>query len=380
VLHLIDALGVGGGAEHSLVAILSELEQRNVRCSVATLIHRVGGLQEQVKREGYSIAVLGGPTWLHNVLRLRRLLKRTRPDILHSTLFKSGLVARLAVQGLKVTLVESLVSTPYDIEVVSHGSVPRWKISVVRRVDATTARIAGGQFHAVSDTVMEHARRTLGMPENRIVVISRGRRGDDYPTPSRGLRARAREAEGIPDQSVVFLNVGRQDPVKSQEDLIYSFADVVATNPATLLFVAGRAGSETQAIEHAVASSQLEESVRLLGHRTDLKSLYAAADVFVLPSLSEGAAGAMLEAMAMGLPIVASDAAAFREILQNGKYGLIAERRDRAALAAAMGEFARNSEARAVYGEFAKQRFDERYELASVANAMADYYRRLIQA
>ena len=139
VLHVIDALGVGGGAEHSLAMMLPLLRDRGISSSVACLIPRQGGLQKELQEQGFSVEVLPTRSWPGRVRALRRKVIAESPDIVHATLFNSCLAARLACIGLGVARVDSLVNTSYDRVRSARLTVPKWKLWVVRQLDALTA-------------------------------------------------------------------------------------------------------------------------------------------------------------------------------------------------------------------------------------------------
>jgi glycosyltransferase involved in cell wall biosynthesis len=108
-------------------------------------------------------------------------------------------------------------------------------------------------------------------------------------------------ADGVP----LFVNVARLVPEKAQHLLVDAFAEVRAALPDAELAIAGAAGSAEPAVRAAIAHHDLDGAVHLLGWRDDVRSLVAAADVFVFSSLSEGSPSAVLEAMAIGTPVVA---------------------------------------------------------------------------
>ncbi|MCZ7628813.1 MAG: glycosyltransferase family 4 protein [Microthrixaceae bacterium] len=179
------------------------------------------------------------------------------------------------------------------------------------------------------------------------------------------------------DTQIVF-NMGRQDAQKAHVDLIRAFAGVVEEHPRALLLIAGREGDATQQIRQALSETGIGDSVQFLGHRTDIADLLAAADVFVYPSRYEGLGGALIEAMAVGVPIIGSDAPAISEVLGHGRYGVIVERGDVAALGRAIVELLSDDEHRLSLRELGRMRFMERYELSLVIDQTFDLYRQTL--
>ena len=161
------------------------------------------------------------------------------------------------------------------------------------------------------DWIAHFGRRT----PDKIAVILPGRDADrlGQTTPERRKRARARL--GLRDDQYVLVNIGRQDYQKAQRYLLEALASVVRDHRNIVLLVAGRAGDASADLRDLIHDRKLERHVRLLGHRDDVPDVLAASDLFVFPSLYEGLPGAVIEAMALGLPIVASDIEPVRELV-----------------------------------------------------------------
>jgi glycosyltransferase involved in cell wall biosynthesis len=142
----------------------------------------------------------------------------------------------------------------------------------------------------------------------------------------------------------------------------------------------GRAGNATPDIARAYAelrSAGLGDHVQLLGHRDDVPDLLAAADCFVLPSRYEGVAGAALEAMGLGVPVVASALPSMAEAIDDGVSGILVSPGDPTALAAAIDRVLASREWSRAIGERGRERFLERFTIDHSARGMADLYRRV---
>lgn len=122
------------------------------------------------------------------------------------------------------------------------------------------------------------------------------------------------------DDDLVFLNVGRYSTQKSQDDLIRAMANVVDVIPNVQLFIVGW-GPREQEMRRLVRARNLEGHVSITGKVSSVEKYYAAADVFTLSSMWEGLPIALLEAMAAGLPVIATDVSGVREVVQEGETG-----------------------------------------------------------
>ena len=150
---------------------------------------------------------------------------------------------------------------------------------------------------------------------------------------------------GLDPDRPLLLWVGRLDPIKGLDVLVRATALVCRTQPVQLAIVGD--GPYREELLAGIAANDLADSVRLLGMREDVPSWLQSADVFVFPSRTEGLPNALLEAMAVGLPVVTTDVPGCRDLIQDGQTGLLVPVDDAAALAAAMlrlldpGPFAR---------------------------------------
>lgn len=378
VLHVINALGLGGGAEHSLAIMLPMLRERGIESDVAVLTQRSKGLEHSVREAGFDVTVLPG-RMPQQIRSLRKLVQRTNIDVVHCTLFEASLVSRLALVGVGLPLINSFVNTSYDPYRLSALKLTPWKIRAVRLVDRLTARRIDAA-HTITRAVGTEVAEVLRAPRTRITVIPRGRDSSDLGSPSIERRVAVRRSLGIGDTVPVVLNVGRQDSQKAQAALVEAFAEVRSALPDAVLLIAGREGDASPSIENALRRLPDGSAVRLLGHRDDVPDLLASADVFAFPSHYEGLGCSLLEAFALGVPVVGSDAAAIAEVLEDGALGVIVPRGDVSALGTALVDLLGDSVRRQRLSNLSHDRFAERYELDVVADATADFYRQVVAA
>jgi glycosyltransferase involved in cell wall biosynthesis len=374
IAFLINGLG-RGGAERSLAELLPGLRARGITPSVICL-DGGGELEEAVLDAGVEVRRLGG-TLAGAAIRLRGWLRRERPALLHTSLFEADVVGRLASVGTGVPVLCSLVNTTYAPVRLQDPNVRAWRLRAVRRIDASTARHLVAHFHAVSRAVKEAAVSDLGIPPERITVVERGRDPARLGAPSPGRRAAARRALGVGEGEVVLLNVGRQEFQKGQEHLLEAVARLVGRYPGLRLFVAGRQGHATGRLQAAVGRLGLGGTVRFLGHRDDVPELLAAADVFVFPSLYEGLGGALIEAMALALPIVASDLPAIREVVEEGRNAVLVPPASPEALAGAIVSVLEGGHRRQAMGARSREIFEERFTLERSVARMVELYERV---
>lgn len=374
VLLLVNSL-LGAGAERSLQALRPALAAHDIETRMATLTSL--GVAEG------DVDVLSDrhPGRRAAVRQVRRALRRNHPDLLHTTLFESDLVGRVAARLEGVPAVSSLVSTPYADAAREGEPVSAAKLRGVQFLDRMLARYATTAFHAISETVATAAVRDLGVPRERITVVARGRDAAELGERSEKRSARVRAALGIAGETPLILAVGREEPQKNHTTLVEAFACLRRRSSQAVLAIAGRPGRASEDIDAMARRAGLDAPALLrLGARDDVADLLAAADVFAFPSRWEGLGGAAIEAMALGTPIVAGDVPALRELLAGGQAGLLADPDDPHALAAALECALDDAEAAAQRATIARERFQAHYTLERSAEGMADFYRTVVKA
>lgn len=379
VLFVIDGLW-SGGTERSLAELLPALRGAGVDCAVACLREREEGVEEEVRGHGFAVHVLGGDGVLAQARSLRRLVKRLRPDIVHSSLFNGDMVSRIGLVGLNVVLVNSLVNNTYGPARLADPTLNSKRVRALQAVDAVTARLLVDHFHAVSESSKRDAVRDLRLPPARITVARRGRDARRLGAPTPARRTATRRALGLPDSAVVLISVGRQDNQKGQVYLLRAAHTLIPMHSQVQVLLVGRPGSASDSLADHTKQLGLANHVRFLGHRDDVPDLLAAADVFTFPSLWEGYPGAVLEAMALGLPVVASDIAPVREIVASGVTGLLFPPGEPDALAAALSTLISDPELRRRFGAEGRRRFLSCHTLEASVQALLALYCRLAEA
>lgn len=371
ILYLINGLGTGG-AERSLIDLLPGLEERGVDVKVACLYRRADGVQEEAARRT-EILFLPALSWSGRVREVRRLLRKLDPDVIHTTLFESDVVGRLAAIGIDIGVLSSLVNTSYDqARLSTDPNLSRFRLAGARFLDGFTARHLNTHFHAITEVAKQSAVKHLHILPNEVTVIRRGRDLRRLGELTRRRREEVRRRMGMRETDEIVLTLGRQEYQKGHIYLLEAAAQLKSTRPNLKVLIAGRAGNASNQLGRAVDRLGLAGIVTFLGHRQDVGDLLAAADLFCFPSIYEGMGGAVIEAMAMGVPIVASDIPAMREVV--GDAGVLVPPGAAERLGSAIGEVLDDPLVKKTITELAKERVRERFDLEQVADEMAALY------
>jgi glycosyltransferase involved in cell wall biosynthesis len=240
-----------------------------------------------------------------------------------------------------------------------------------RRLALRVAFGLSGRVVAVSDSLARHLSHDLWLPRSRITTIANGVRS----SPAATSHLHAELSLGPGDR--LLLAVGNLYPVKGHRFLLEALALLRARYPNLHLAIAGR-GELADALRVQARKLGLADRLHLLGLRSDIPNLLASADVFVLPSLSEGLPLALLEAMFAGCPVVASDVGEVRTALANGDAGLLVEPGQASALATALDRLlAAPSEARE-FGARAACRATAEYDVSRMVMRYVGIYEALL--
>jgi glycosyltransferase involved in cell wall biosynthesis len=360
-LFVIESFGAGG-AERSLVELLPRLSASGIRVVVACLYRREVGFEEEALQAGAEVRFLSGKGRWGRIRSLRHLVGEIDPDLVYTSLFEADLVGRLATIGLPVPVMCNLANTAYDPARLADPNVSKWRLQVVRLVDRVLGRFRTHHFHAVSQAVKDSTVATLGIPPEKITVVYRGRDLQRIGERSPQRRRQVRQRLAIDEATEMVVTVGRQEYQKGHIHLVGAFARVVADRPKARLYIVGRDGHMSGAIRQRITQLGLESAVFLLGHRADVTDIVAAADLFVFPSLYEGLGGALLEALALGMPVVVSDIPALREVVEAGGNGDLVAPGDEDGLAQAISGLLADPERRERYGRRSFEIFAERFD------------------
>lgn len=378
ILHVINSLG-GGGAERSLVELLPFYAAAGFDSKILCLKKPYDGLHGEVEREGVEIRSASGARFSGWLRETRGMIREEAVDLVHTTIFESDVVGRVAAWRSGTPVLTSLVNTSYDPIRLSDPNVSRSGLWLAKLIDGWTARHLSTHFHAITRAVKDAAVRHLGLNPERISVVERGRDADRLGVADPDRRRRARRNLGIREDDEVVVQVGRQDFQKGQRFLLEAAASLVSRRPRLTFLIVGRTGHASRELRRLQDDLGLGERIRFLGHRDDVPELLAAADVFAFPSLYEGQGGALVEAMGLSLPVVGSDIPAVREVVEDGRSATLVPPGRPNELASAIEELLEDTEKARAFGRRGRRIFEERFTLERSAARMIELYREILR-
>jgi sugar transferase (PEP-CTERM/EpsH1 system associated) len=358
IVHVLHSLGVGG-TENGALNLIRSLEPEFHHTVISMT---AGGALADRLPAGVAINYMGKNPGLdpRTALRLTTTIRGLRPDIVHSrnwATFDAVLAARLA--GVRIVIHGEHGRDIADPE----GRIPRRRR--LRRIFAPLV----SRFVTVSRDLHRWLVADVHIPEGKVTTIHNG---VDTARFVQGDRVAARAALGLPRDRLIIGTVGRLDPVKDQASLIQAFGSIISGHPEALLLIAGD-GPCRNDLRSLVASLGIDGRVCLLGERADIPLVLRAMDVFVLPSVAEGISNTILEAMATGLPVVATRTGGNPELVEDQVTGTLVPVRKPPDLARALDMYLGNPDLRSRHGQAARQRAVEQFSL----DRMTENYRNL---
>jgi len=366
VLWLIKGLGPGG-AERLLVTQAPYVDRERFAVEACYLLPWKDHLVPELERAGVPTRCLGvrrawDPTWIG---RLRRLVPEGRFDVVHAHLPYAAIGARMAVRRMG----ESRPRLVYT----EHNTWPRYR-PATRRLNARTFPLNDAVI-AVSDRVASSMR--LGPDGPPVTVIPNG-------VDSEGLGAAARTREdarrdlGVPAEGLVVGTVGGITAKKGHAVLVRAARAVVDAHPdARFVFVG--LPIDPDPVRAEIDRAGLGDRVVLAGYREEAARLMRAFDVYCLPSRFEGMPVSLLEAMALGIPAVATAVGGVPEVVADGEDVLLVPPDDPVALAATLISLLGDPARRRAVGE-AAARTAERFSLREMVHRTEAVYESVLGA
>lgn len=305
------------------------------------------------------------------VRELVRVIRANRPCVLHVNDMRPELVGITASKLTGCPLVSS-----------NHGWHSIWGGIGLKRQRNDVLRAFFARFCDLNIAVGECVRAESirrGIDPQKVITLHTGVNHSEFINAPDTNTARSRL--GYQPGEFVIGNFARLYPEKAQDVLVNAFASIAHEFPHARLLIVGT-GPLQSAIERQIRSLGLEGCVRLLPFQDDIAALYAAVDLFVLPSHAEGAALVLYKAMLAGVPVVASNVAAAPELIRDGIDGLLVPPGNPDALAGALRKMLTlDDDSLRRMGQAAGElaRADPRFSIRSSAAALTEIYMRMVQ-
>jgi len=367
IVHVVQHFGVGG-LENGMVNLLNHMPPERYRHAIVCLDgytdfrHRLQRNDVQFfalnQRPGHDFKLYG---------RLFKLLRELRPDLVHTrnlSALESQFVATAA--GVKARVHGEHGRDVFDL----HGK--NRKYNLLRKL----ARPLVHHYISVSKDLASWLEQTVGVERQRITQIYNGVDSVRFH-PRQDARAPIGPAGFMQGSELLIGSVGRMAQVKDFPTLVRAFVRLLEAQPELRerlrLVIVGEGGSRAECLE-LLRAANAEQLAWLPGERSDVAEIMGALDIFVLPSLGEGISNTILEAMASGLPVVATQVGGNPELVEHGQTGKLVPPGDAAALAQALLEYIEDNGKIQSHGRAARTKIDAGFSMAAMVRSYLGVY------
>jgi len=367
ILHVVEALGIGGGVENGIANLIRHMDHdrfEHILCAV----FRLGPQLERYPAERVRLLCLDQKAKKRSVQvgPLAHAIRELSPDVVHSRNW-GAMEAVMAGRWVRHC---SVVHSEHGIE-TNQSAEPRRR-NWFRRA---AFELADCVF-SVSEQMRDSLARTTGFPVSEIGVIHNGVDRQRFkPDPCARLRFRA--DQGIGDNEFVIGCVGRLNRIKDYPTVLRAAEVFSRSCPAWRLYIAGDGADQASLEAFVKASPVLNGRVHFCGLSGCVPNFLNGMDVYVLPSLFEGISNSLLEAMAVGLPVIASGTGGNPEVVVDGESGLLFPVGDFTRLAELLLRVQGDHELRIGLGQAALQRVTEEFSLDAMIGNYEQMYREL---
>lgn len=364
VLHVITRFDTGG-TEYGLLKVTTGLSKKLFEHKICTTrgynpeLARHRQLEEQLLVAGKENGNLQ-----FTVFRLAQIMRAYKPHIVHSRNW--GAIE--AIPAARLAGVPVVIHSEHGYELDMLGGLP-FRRRILRRIFYPLANA----LFTVTDDLRHYHQKQAWFPGDKIRVIYNGVDTQKF-RPSLEMRGQVRREFGLDDETLVVGTVGRLVALKDHLTLLRAAARLVRQNYKVHIILAG-SGPEQSRLEQFVAGSEdLTGRVSFVGASDKVSELLQAMDVFVLPSICEGFSNTLLEAMASGLPAIATRVGGNPEVLEEGRSGWLFSPGGDEELAALLGKLLGRRDLRKQLGEAARSRAISRFALQRMLDDYRDLY------
>jgi len=364
LLHLVDGL-ISGGAEILITHIIKALGSEHYQHYVYYFAND-GPVREKLEASGIPVykgkkrASIKQPlsfvaTLFFQIKDLMTFIKIERIQVIHAHMIPAN---QLAVPIGKLSGIPVFPTLHTPAAFVGKRKSGDLRVHLKKAVNQFVYRMAD-RVLVVSPEIKEIVQRRFGLKDTKILVLKNGIVCDDDTSGPIDLQ---KEFPGSANK-LKLIAVGRLVSLKNFDTLIRATAEVINQGQNNLLLLIAGEGEERVRLEELIRELGIENYVILLGLRNDIMGLMGASDLFIMPSRYEGLSLAMIEAMACGLPIIASDARGLKDYITNEQNGLLFPVGDYKVLAERILQLANNRNLRSRLSQGARESFEKEYDM-----------------
>ena len=364
ILHVISKLPIGG-VENQLLLTLKNYDRIKLNPLVCSLLDK-GEIGKEIEDAGIEVIALN--KLKHRFDRsiakdIYKLIKTRNVKIVRTHQYHANLYGRLAAWLAKVPCIIASVHNVYTIDRKLHR----------RMINRFLARFTD-KVVAVSEIVKKDILKYDGLREDKVMIIHNGIDTERLLNiDGNVIRSEFNISSDVP----VIGTIGRLTFQKGQKYLIEAVSKIKEKFPSIMLLIVGD-GPIKDELQNYSKTLGLNKHVIFTGSRRDIPPLLAAMDIFVLPSLWEGLPNALLEAMASGKTIIATDIPPIREIINNEKIGILVPARDSKAMASSIELLLNDKTSAETFCKSAQERAFSDFNITTTVDKYTNLYKDIL--
>lgn len=351
-----------GGIEKKIAAVLPRLDREWFLPRVLCLRER-GAVAAELESAGIPVDLIALKSRLDpvGIWRMAQYMRRHEIALVHAHMYRAAVPATIAARMAGVPIVTQV------------HNVNTWESARQVRMDRFLVRWRSAMI-GVSEVVRQDIIQTLGLDPAKARLVYNGVDLREF-SPAENP-AEAKRAMGFDEDAVVVLMAARLVEQKNPQGFIEAAKRLAPRFPRAIFIMAGE-GKLKEELQQSIVQAGLQDRVRLLGLCQTMAPVYQAADLFVLPSFKEGFSNALIEAMACGLPIVATRVGGAPEALEGGMGGTLVESGDQSGLEEAIAGYLGNEDFRKTKAEESRQRA-QRFSLERMVEDVQSLYAEVL--
>jgi len=365
ILHIISKLPVGG-VENQLLLVLKKYNRNKLSPLVCSLSDK-GAIGQEIENTGTEVLSLNKlkHTFDWTIVKdIHDLIKKRNIKIVRTHQYHANLYGRLAAIFAKAPCIVASVHNIYTRDKKFHRRI------INKFLGRFTDKVV-----AVSETVKKDILKYDCLAEDKITVIYNGIDVNNFLNINGNL---TRSKLSISQEVPVIGTIGRLTFQKGQKYLIEAVSIIKEKFPRIMLLMVGD-GPMKEELQNYANTLGLNEHVIFTGSRRDVPALLAAIDIFVFPSFWEGLPSALIEAMASGKPIIASDIPPIREIVDSEKVGILVPPKNRNAVADSIELLLRNKNLAQKISNNAKEKVFSTFNIETTAKQYIDLFKNILR-
>jgi len=380
VLHIITRLIKGGAQENTLLTVVNLDETRYQTALVSgPSVGSEGEIESKARRLGVDLTII--PELIREIspiidlralYKLYRFIKRGKYDIVHTHSSKAGIVGRLAA---KLAGVPIIIHSPHSH--IFYGYYGEFLSLVFVWMEKIFALFTDRIFTLTSIGKREHIEYGVGL-SSKFTVVHSGVPLEPFLNVKVNKAADKRQEFSLNENDIVCIFVSRLVPVKGHQYLISAIPEVLENVPSAKFVLVGD-GELRDELEQQALSLGVKDSVIFTGLRHDVPELLAMSDLFVLSSINEGMGRVLVEAMAVGLPVVATKVGGVPDVVVDGETGILVPSENSKVLAGAIMRLLKDENMRRRMGEAGRRRVNPAFGVEAMVGKIANVYEELIK-